>query len=226
MDPSRCFQGFLFDLDGTLIDTHELIRQSFRHAATTVLGEQLVDEVLMANVGQPLMKQMELLGGPDQAQELFETYREYNHARHDEFIREYPGIEDVLTELKARGAKLAIVTSKSRETVDMAFDIIPIDRFFDTVVVTDDTENHKPHPQPLLLAMRRLDVTPAESVYIGDSPFDIKAGQAAGAATAAVGWGMFSAVRLKELEPDFFLEEPEEILGLCPKLGKFGPGNS
>lgn len=210
----RC-NGFLFDLDGTLIDTTELITQSFRHASATVLGEKLVDEVLLANVGQPLMTQMELLGGADRAQELYDTYRDFNHARHDEFIREYPGIEALLMALKDRGAKLAVVTSKSRETVAMAFRVIPIEHYFDTVVTTDDSENHKPHPQPLQLAMRRLDLTPAECIYIGDSPFDIKAGQAAGMATAAVGWGMFPAVRLRELEPDYFFESPDEILELC-----------
>ncbi|MBE0428788.1 MAG: pyrophosphatase PpaX [Thermoleophilia bacterium] len=209
------FTGFLFDLDGTLIDTSELIRESFRHATATVLGERLVDEVLTANVGQPLMTQMELLGGSAKAQELYDTYREFNHARHEEFIREYPGIEDVLSRLKARAARLGIVTSKSRETVNMAFESIPIEHYFDTVIATDDTDNHKPHPQPLQLALRRLDLAPDEAVYIGDSPFDIKAGQAAGMATAAVGWGMFSPVRLKELEPDFFLEKPEDILKLA-----------
>lgn len=214
--PKKCFSAFLFDLDGTIIDTSELITQSFRHAAETVLGKNLEDEILLANVGRPLMTQMELLGGVDSAQELYEAYRVFNHAKHDEFIEEYEGIEDVLKELRRRGLKMAIVTSKSRETVDMAFDIIAIEHYFDAVVVTDDTENHKPHPQPLLLAMRRLDVTPDESVFIGDSPFDIKAGQAAGAATAAVAWGMFPAVRLKELEPDFFLEKPADILKLCP----------
>ncbi|MHB0866832.1 MAG: HAD-IA family hydrolase [Thermoleophilia bacterium] len=212
----KFFHGLLFDLDGTLIDTHDLIRESFRHAAATVLGEQLVDEVLLANVGQPLMTQMELLGGADRAQELYDTYRAFNHARHDEFIREYPGIREVLIELKARGAKLAIVTSKSRETVDMAFRSIPIEQYFDVVITMDDTQRHKPDPQPLLLAMQRLDLTTAESVYIGDSPFDMQAGQAADMATAGVAWGMFPAVRLKELEPDFFLQTPAEILELCP----------
>lgn len=213
---SKCFSGFLFDLDGTLIDTTELIARSFRHAYSSVIGGEPADELLMANVGQPLMTQMELLGG-HQAQELYDTYREFNHARHDEFINTYDGIEELLVELKARGAKLAIVTSKSRETVDMAFRCIPIEHYFDAVITTDDTDNHKPHPQPILLAMRMLDLAPDESVYIGDSPFDIKAGQAAGIATAAVGWGMFAPVRLRELEPDFYFEKPEEILGLCPE---------
>lgn len=211
----RCFKGFLFDLDGTLIDTTDLIRQSFRHASREVLGEQLPDEVLMANVGQPLDKQMELLDSA-RAAELYDVYREFNHARHDEYIREYDGVEQLLTSLRERGAKLGIVTSKSRMTVDMALRCIPIGHYFDALVTTDDTDRHKPHPQPLQLAMDLLDVTPGESVYIGDSPFDIEAGQAAGMATVAVGWGIFPAVRLKELEPDFFFVRPGEILRLCP----------
>ena len=211
----RCFTGFLFDLDGTLVDTTDLIRQSFRHASREVLGEQLPDEVLMANVGQPLDKQMEMLDA-ERARDLYDVYREFNHARHDEFIREYDGIEELLVLLQERGAKMGIVTSKSKLTVDMALRCIPIGHYFDAVVTTDDTDNHKPHPQPLQLAMSRLDVTPDESVYIGDSPFDIKAGQAAGMATVGVGWGIFPAVRLKELEPDFFFDKPEEILQLCP----------
>jgi len=212
--PDRCYRGFFFDLDGTIIDTTELIRQSFRHASREVLGEELPDEVLMANVGQPLDKQMELLDR-ERAQELYDTYRVFNHARHGEYIREYDGIEELLVTLRERGALLGIVTSKSRRVVDMALHYIPIEHHFDVIVTTDDTDNHKPHPQPLQLAMRKLDVTPDESIYIGDSPFDIKAGQAAGMATAAVSWGIFPAVRLRELEPDYFFDKPEEILGLC-----------
>ncbi len=211
-----CFQGFLFDLDGTLIDTTELIAASFRHASRRMLGKVLPDEVLMANVGQPLMKQMQVLGG-EKAREWYDVYREFNHSRHDEFIRPYPGIEEILEELRSRGAALAVVTSKSRETVAMAFRCIPIESYFHAVITADDTEFHKPAPQPLQMALRHLDLAPDESVYIGDSPFDIEAGHAAGTATAAVGWGIFPAVRLKEVEPDFFFERPDEILGLCPE---------
>ncbi len=212
---SKCFTGFLFDLDGTVIDTTELISRSFRHASRVILGKELPDQVLMANVGQPLMQQMKVLGG-ERAQEWYDVYREYNHSRHDEFIRPYEGVEELLRELRERGAGLAVVTSKSRETVEMAFRCIPIESCFDTVVTADDTERHKPHPQPLQLAMRRLDLAPDESVYIGDSPHDIEAGHNAGVATAAVGWGIFPPVRLKEMEPDFYFESPDEILGLCP----------
>ncbi len=211
----KSFRAFLFDLDGTVVDTIDLIRESFRHASREVLGRQLPDEVLMANVGQPLMEQMEKLGAK-KAGQLYDTYRRYNHAHHDELIRSYPGVEDLLKELGMRGVRLGIVTSKSRDTVKMAFHSIPVEPYFDTVVAADDTDFHKPHPQPLMLAMRRLDAALDETVYIGDSPFDIKAGQAAGIATAGVGWGIFPPQRLKELEPDFYFEKPDEILSLCP----------
>ncbi len=212
---NKCFRAFLFDLDGTIVDTIDLIRESFRHASREVLGRQLPDEVLMANVGQPLMTQMEKLGA-ERARQLYETYRRFNHSHHDELIRPYAGVEDLLKELVLRGARLGIVTSKSRDTVNMAFRSIPVESYFETVVAADDTDFHKPHPQPLMLAMRRMDAAPDESVYIGDSPFDIKAGQAAGIRTAAVGWGIFAPQRLKELEPDFYFEKPDEILDLCP----------
>ncbi len=211
----KCFRAFLFDLDGTIVDTIDLIRESFRHASREVLGRQLPDEILMANVGQPLMTQMEQLGA-EKAKQLYETYRRFNHSHHDELIRPYPGVGDLLGALSQRGARLAVVTSKSRDTVNMAFRSIPVEDYFDTVVSADDTDFHKPHPQPLMLAMRRLAAAPGETIYIGDSPFDIKAGQAAGVRTAAVGWGIFPPQRLKELEPDFYFEKPDEILKLCP----------
>lgn len=214
----KCFKGFLFDLDGTLVDTTELIRRSFRHVSREMLGEELPDEVLMANVGQPLMTQMQVLGGDD-AQRWYDVYREYNHAVHDEYTRGYAGVRELLEELTGRGVGLAVVTSKSRMTVEMAFRCVPIEGFFGSIITADDTEQHKPNPQPLQLAMRRLDLVPEESVYIGDSPYDIEAGHAAGTATAAVGWGIFPPVRLKEVEPDFYFESPDEILGLCPASG-------
>jgi pyrophosphatase PpaX len=216
----KCFRAFIFDLDGTLVDTTDLIRRSFRHAGREVLGRELPDEVLMANVGQPLMKQMEMLDR-EKAQQLYDVYRVFNHAHHDEYIRSYDGVAELLAELKAHGALLAIVTSKSRDTTSMAFRSIDIESYFDEIICTDDTDFHKPDPQPIMLALERLDVTPEEAVYIGDSPFDIEAGQAAGVRTAAVGWGIFPPVRLKELEPDFWFDQPAEIMQLCP--GRYSP---
>ncbi len=211
---SAGFDPVVFDLDGTVVDTVELIVESFRFATRTVLGEVLPDELIIAGVGRPLLAQMESLS-VEHARELYDVYREYNHRRHDELIRGYDGIEEVLDALKAAGRRTGIVTSKSRDTTAMAFRAVGLDDRFDVVVTATDTTEHKPSPAPLLLCLRRLGATADGSIYIGDSPFDIQAGAAAGMATAAVAWGVFGRDALLAAGPDFWLDEPRDLLALC-----------
>jgi pyrophosphatase PpaX len=208
------FDPVVFDLDGTVVDTVELIVDSFRYATSTVLGKVLPDESIIAGVGRPLYAQMESLSA-DHAQELYDVYREYNHRRHDELIRGYDGIEEALDALKAAGRRTAIVTSKSRDTTEMAFRAVGLADRFDVVVTASDTTEHKPSPVPLRLCLQRLRATAAGSIYIGDSPFDIQAGAAAGMATAAVAWGVFGRDALLAAGPDFWLDEPRDLLALC-----------
>jgi pyrophosphatase PpaX len=211
---SAGFDPVVFDLDGTVVDTVELIVESFRFATRTVLGEVLPDELIIAGVGRPLLAQMESLS-VEHARELYDVYREYNHRRHDELIRGYDGIEEVLDALKAAGRRTGIVTSKSRDTTAMAFRAVGLDDRFDVVVTATDTSEHKPSPAPLLLCLRQLGATADGSIYIGDSPFDIQAGTAAGMATAAVAWGVFGREALLAAGPDFWLDEPRDLLALC-----------
>jgi pyrophosphatase PpaX len=204
----------VFDLDGTVVDTVELIVKSFRYATSTVLGEVLPDEFIIAGVGRPLRTQMERLSA-DHARELYDVYREYNHRRHDELIRGYDGIEEVLDALKAAGRRTGIVTSKSRDTTAMAFRAVGLEARFDVVVTATDTTEHKPSPAPLQLCLQRLGATAAGSIYIGDSPYDIQAGAAADMTTAAVAWGVFGRDALLAAGPDFWLDEPRDVLALC-----------
>ena len=213
-EPATGFDPVVFDLDGTVVDTVELIVESFRYATRTVLGEVLPDEVIIAGVGRPLLAQMESLSA-EHARELYDVYREYNHRRHDELIRGYDGIEEVLDALKAAGRRTGIVTSKSRDTTGMAFRAMGLEERFDAVVTATDTTEHKPSPVPLQLCLQRLGATAAGSIYIGDSPFDIEAGAAAGMTTAAVAWGVFGREALLAAGPDFWLSEPLELIALC-----------
>ena len=211
---SSGFDPVVFDLDGTVVDTVELIVESFRFATRTVLGEGLPDDVIIAGVGQPLMFQMERLS-EEHAQELCDVYREYNHRRHDELIRGYDGVAELLEGLKAANRRLGIVTSNSRDTTRMAFRAVGLAEHFDVVVTASDTTEHKPSPVPLLLCLDRLGAGAGGSIYVGDSPYDMQAGAAAGMATAAVAWGVFGKEALLAAAPDYWLEEPRELLALC-----------
>ena len=102
---------------------------------------------------------------------------------------------------------------KRRRTVDLAFSILPLERYFDTVVTSDQTEHHKPHPEPVLTALERLGAKPEEAAFVGDSPFDMGAGKAAGVFTVAVSWGKIHPVeRLLETGADVVVHSPEELL--------------
>ncbi len=226
------YDPVIFDLDGTVVDTVELIRDSFRHTVRTVLGRDMPDEHILAGVGQPLMTQMRRLS-EQHAQELYDVYREYNHRRHDELVRGYEGVQEMLEALHAAGRRLGIVTSKSRDTTEMAFRAVHLGEYFDAVVTASDSDEHKPSPAPLLLCLERLggagraaagsgggepDAGAAEAlgpIYIGDSPVDIEAGRAAGMATAAVAWGVFGRESLLAAAPDFYVTTTVDLLALC-----------
>jgi pyrophosphatase PpaX len=205
------FPIVLFDLDGTVIDSGAIILASMRHAAKEVLGTEIPDEQLMATVGGPgLEAQMRALA-PDRVDELVSVYRAHNEPLHDELVS-CAGMEDVLVQLKEEGRRLGIVTAKRRATAELAFARIPIEHLFETVVGGDETERHKPDPEPLLLALERLDARPADAAYVGDAPFDVKAAKAAGLYSVGVTWGGIHARELLETEqPDALVDSPEEL---------------
>ena len=208
------FEPIVFDLYGTVVDTVALIRASFRHASRVVLGEELPDEVLLAGVGRPLMDQMRALDAA-RAQQLYDAYREFNHRVHDEMIAGFAGMEAELGRLRAAQRRLAIVTSKSADTTAMAFRAVGLRQYFDAVVTASDSHAHKPSAEPLLLALERLGAAPDRAVYVGDAPVDVAAGKAAGVATVAGRWGVFSPAALAAAAPDFTVATPAALADLC-----------
>jgi pyrophosphatase PpaX len=208
------FPVVLFDLDGTVIDSGAIILASMRHAAKEVLGLEPADEDLMSAVGGPgLEAQMRALA-PDRVEELVTVYRAHNEPLHDG-IASFAGIDDVLVRLKDEGRRLGIVTAKRRETVELAFAHVPLGHLFDTVVGGDETERHKPDPEPLLLALERLRAQPAEAAYVGDAPFDVKAAKAAGLFSVGVTWGGIHArERLEAEDPDVLVDTPADLYGV------------
>jgi len=210
----------LFDFDGTLVDTTELIYQSMRHATGEVLGrDDLPREVLMANVGQPLPRQMELLDA-GWAEQLLESYRLHNEELHDDLIVEFPGIEDSLARLRAGRVKIAVVTSKRRFSVEMDLKNFPgLGNVVDRFVTMEDTEEHKPHPGPLLKGLELLGgVPPDEAAYVGDSPFDVAAARAAGLRSVAVSWGAFSEDTLRKAGPDYLVPDIDSAVDVLLEM--------
>jgi pyrophosphatase PpaX len=207
------FPIVLFDLDGTLIDSGPIILASMQHAVRTVLGTEIPQEQLGMTIGgQGIVAQMQAID-VEHADDLLEAYKEHNDGLHDT-LEAFDELVALLPGLKAEGRRLGIVTAKRHRTVGLALERFPaLAEVFDVVVGFEDTERHKPDPDPVLLAVGRLAGTPAESAYVGDSPFDIGAAKAAGVYAVAVGWGgIHPDDRLLAEEPDAFVRTPEELL--------------
>jgi pyrophosphatase PpaX len=203
----------LFDLDGTLIDSGPIILASMRFAAQEVLGVEVDEVKVRAAIGGPgLVAQMRELD-PDRVEELVAAYREHNEPLHEQ-LEAFDELVGLLPVLRERGHRLGVVTAKRRATVELAFARFPeLRELTDVLVGADDTERHKPDPEPLLEALSRLGAKPADAAYVGDSPFDIRAAKAGGLLAVAVGWGgIHNAERLLEEEPDVLLHTPAELL--------------
>jgi pyrophosphatase PpaX len=202
----------LFDLDGTLVDSGAIILASFKHAARTVLARDVEEEQIAALVGgSNLHDQMRVLS-PSHVDELVRVYREHNRPLHDE-LQAFEGVEELMETLSEQGRMLGIVTAKGRQTVDLAFAVLSLERYFDAVVTADMTDRHKPDPAPVLKALELLESEPADAAFVGDSPYDIAAGKAAGVFTVAVSWGkIHPEERLLEAGADALVHSPKELL--------------
>jgi pyrophosphatase PpaX len=202
----------LFDLDGTVVDSGAIILASMRHATREVLGTEHSDEELMRAVGGPGLEAQMAAFAPDRIDELVRVYRAHNEPLHDD-LEACLGMEDVLVRLHDEGRRLGIVTAKRRSTAALAFAAVQVSHLFETVVGGDDTERHKPHPEPLLLAAERMGADPGRTAYVGDSPFDVAAAKAAGMYSVAVTWGrIHDRARLEQAEPDAIVDSAEELL--------------
>ena len=201
----------LFDLDGTVVDSGAIILASMRHATREVLGLDFEDAELMQAVGGPGLEAQMAVFAPERVDELVRVYRAHNEPLHDE-LEACAGMEDVLVKLHEAGRRLGVVTAKRRSTVELAFANVPLGHLFETIVGGDETERHKPDPEPLLLGAERLGADPASTAYVGDSPFDIRAAKAAHMYPVAVTWG-----RIHD-RPKLEAERPAAIVDTAQEL--------
>ena len=204
--------ALLFDLDGTLIDSIELILGSARHAFDGFAGRAPTDEEWRAGIGRPLQTVLREYAPDDvEAQRLFTRYREYQLEHHDRLVRAYAGVVDTLRGFAEAGHPMALVTSKSDWMAVKALVHVGLDQLIPVVVGCDTCVNHKPHPEPVERALSLLGVAPSNAVFVGDSPHDVQSGLAAGVLTVGVTWGAFDRDELQEAGADVVIDRIEEL---------------
>ena len=203
----------LFDLDGTLIDTNELIIASFLHTLDYYYPNKYSREDVTPFIGPPLMESFRKIdSNPKRINEMIVRYRQHNLQNHDKLVREYEGVYDTIHTLQSKGYKLAVVTSKINDVVLKGLKFGRLDQFFETIIALDHVKNAKPDPEPIYMALDRLNSSPSESIMVGDNFHDIVAGKNAGTKTAGVTWTMQGIDFLKSFQPDYMLNNMRDLL--------------
>ncbi|WP_342506177.1 pyrophosphatase PpaX [Sporosarcina sp. FSL K6-2383] len=201
----------LFDFDGTLMDTNELIMQTFEY----VLGNRYpgkYDRVdILPFLGPTLYETFHSVD-PDRTEELIAEYRAWNRKMHDELASEFDGVSETLKLLKAAGLKMAVVSTKRNDMLFKGLDLLEVDNVFDAVIGMDDVTKTKPDPEPILLALERLGATADEALMVGDNYHDIEGGKNAGVRTAGVAWSAKGEAFLQTFQPDYMLQHITDLL--------------
>ncbi len=203
----------LFDLDGTLADTVDLIVASYEHALQTVLGASVTSEEIRTWIGRPLHDAI-IEAFPDQAdrvEEVVSAYRQWNVSHHDAMIKHVPGVAELVAELVVAGATLGVVTSKLNRTAARGLSAVGLDGIIPILAGQEQTDRHKPHPEPLLYAASLLGVDPGDCVYVGDATVDLQAAHAAGMSSVGVTWGAGQRSHLEDQHPTAVVEDVRQL---------------
>ncbi|MFB6366993.1 pyrophosphatase PpaX [Paenibacillus elgii] len=213
-------QTVLFDLDGTIVDTNELIIQSFLHTFEGITAEPVTREHIVPNMGRPLIEQMVFFSGREQVDDLVQKYRAFNIAHHDELVREFPYVRETLAKLHAAGVKLGVVTSKIRQTTEMGLKLTGLYDYFGTIVTVDDVGKAKPDPEGIHKAVRELGGELSSALMVGDSHYDIEAAHNAGIPSVAVAWSLKGTEYLKQYKPTHIIQDMRDIVPIVGIEGK------
>jgi pyrophosphatase PpaX len=203
----------LFDLDGTLIDTNELIISTYLHTLEKYFPGKYGREDVLPFLGPTLH---EVFGemDPDRVEEMVLEYRTYNLANHDALVKEFVGVMETIETLKKKGYKLAIVTTKREDVAFKGLRLMKLDSYFDVMIAYDHVKKVKPDPEPIYLALEKLGSKPEEALMVGDNFHDVLAGKNAGTKTAGVAWSIKGREYLAKYEPDYMLENMTDLLSI------------
>ncbi|WP_439443575.1 pyrophosphatase PpaX [Listeria aquatica] len=209
---TREITTLLFDLDGTLINTNELIIASFQATLKEFLPEkEFSREEILPFIGPPIS---ETFGNllPERAEEMITFYRAFTNEHHDELILEYDGVYEAIRALYEEDYKLAIVSTKIYDTVMRGLKVMGLDKFFQVVIGFDQVKTAKPDPEGINMALTLLNASQEEAIMIGDNYHDILAGKNAGVKTAGVAWSIKGEEILLTYEPDYMLHKMGDLL--------------
>jgi len=206
------YTSILFDFDGTVANTNGLVLGSWKHAFRVLRGIEQSDEFIKKTFGEPLGVSMQKFFPEVPVDEAISIYRSHQKDIFEEMIEPFPGMVELIKELKARGYKVALTTSRLYNSTMVGVRKFGLEDVFDVIVTADDTTKHKPDPEPLLICLAKLGVETKDAIYIGDTASDSLAARNAGVDFGLAGWGAFSTEGFASIH--HYFAKPEDMLKL------------
>ena len=203
----------LFDLDGTLINTNELIIASFTDTLEHYYPGQYAREDILPFMGPTLDETFGSID-PDSMDEMIAHYRKHNWEHHDLLVTQFDGVYETIESLAQSNYRLGIVTTKRRDMAERGLKLTNLEKFFEVVVTLEDATTTKPDPEPIFKALSRFNAEATEAIMIGDNHHDIMGGKNAGTLTAGVAWSLKGREVLQSYKPDYMLERMSDLIDI------------
>ena len=203
------FKGIIFDVDGTLTFTNQLIFDSFNHITKKYLGRSYTDDEIIALFGPTedvILREM----CKEEYESARKDYYAYYKNNHD-IARLYDGIKELIVDLNNSGILLSIFTGKGRTSALITLDELGLTNYFDMIVSGDDVENHKPSPEGIIMFLSKHNFDPKEVLMIGDAPSDIIAANECGVEIASVVWDSYAEDEVRKLNSNNLFHSVDEL---------------
>ncbi len=203
-------KAVLFDLDGTLVDSETIASEATQKAFLEIMERPMTDGENAKLKGRPVKKILSEWF-PDHGDKVYGTILSHFSTRISE-IEPFEGIRELLQGLTSKGIRMAVVTSGQREVAEQLLAPSGLSSYFEFAVCQEDTERHKPDPEPLLLAAGKLGVSNEDCAYIGDQPYDMRAAGKAGMMALGAAWGPGDRNILEDNGAMAVFEKPDLVL--------------
>jgi pyrophosphatase PpaX len=206
----REIKAVLFDIDGTLIDTTNLILSCYRHTFKIHSLKPKSDKEIISLFGKPLEECYGIHFPEKNSKVLGETHLSFQE-KNLHLCKSYEGAKETLKMLKEKGIKIAAVSARSKRTTKKSLEETGLIKYIDIVISREDVTHSKPNPEALLLALKALKVSPKHAIMVGDTRVDVEAGKNAGIKTIGVIYGPLG-IKLEEANPDLLVSSISGIV--------------
>jgi len=214
-------KAILFDVDGTLVNTNDMVAGGLADAFEKFTGKRPERKDMLALSGMPLHRQMSLYGlgesDPDGLEArvayAIECYKKYHHTN----TLFQPTVDALLRSID-HGMHVALVTSRNATECEELIHQFPVFKQVETIISSSDVAQGKPHPESAFLACSRLNITPSDAFFVGDSVYDRHCAHQAGMPCISVLYGSGTHESLDPLGPEALVETPEDLLALITQI--------